>query len=199
MRSNMEPEEGSSIRSRFLPAPARMRNDPDSADRRGVSFACLACAQSGARTAPPRNARGRAPAPARITRESGSCRQPAGGGADGTKQEQDEQPMPRTERYRNRREYPQPMPEQAAGYVLRACRSRHFMTVPMCPCRCAASPPPESGHGLAGPEPETAVGPAPFLSRSGAARRLQGKVWTCSGPGSRTRGGRSNSMRTAGS
>ena len=37
------------------PPPARAgpaRNDPDSADRRGAPCACLACAQSGARTAP---------------------------------------------------------------------------------------------------------------------------------------------------
>ena len=41
--------------------------------------------------------------------------------------------------------------------------------------------------------------PPPFLSRSGTARRLQGKAWMLSRLGSRMRGGRANSIRTAGS
>ena len=74
------------------PAVSRRRETaPDSANGWGAPCVRLARAgapgQSGARFAPPRNARGRARAPARITRELGSRRQPAGGGANGTKRE----------------------------------------------------------------------------------------------------------------
>ena len=73
--------EGRGIRG---PLPARagpVRNDPDSADRRGAPCIRLAHAQSGARTAPPRNARRRAQAPAQDTRETGSCRSGTPGAA----------------------------------------------------------------------------------------------------------------------
>ena len=81
------------------------KNTPAGTDRRGAC--AVSRAQSGARAAPPRYARPRPRAPARaMTRETGTRRKPGGGREPDRKEE----PVPMTDRRRNRAEYPKPRP-----------------------------------------------------------------------------------------